>query len=373
LLRDFGIPVCPKHVGNLVEKVGSEWAAHRDREADDYREKRPQPARTCPEPPTVASVHIDGGRIQMRRDGAAPGVHDDRWKETKTAVCMSWVSREHSKDPQPKPPAKFVDPERVRKLAAELRNNARPGKERSRDAEPVPRRKRRRTVKKTGPQKKVRTLVASLANSVAFGWMMMVEVLRRGFDGAVRKACVCDALEYNWTLFRTHLEPLGFVGILDFTHLVSYLHAAAMAHGKEGWSLYLEWLQWAWSGKTEPLIKGLKSAAAAIGPPARNAPDGDPKKAVADALRYVGNHKDKMNYAEYRRRGLPIYSTPVESGIKQINKRVKGTEKFWCTPGAEAMLQVRTAYLSEDGRADRLWSLKRLPARAGGPRRAAAA
>ena len=36
--------------------------------------------------------------------------------------------------------------------------------------------------------------------------------------------------------------------------------------------------------------------------------------------------------------------------VKQFNQRVKGTEKFWLRAGAEAILQGRAAYLSEDGR-----------------------
>ena len=43
----------------------------------------------------------------------------------------------------------------------------------------------------------------------------------------------------------------------------------------------------------------------------------------------------------------------MESVIKQLNRRVKGTEKFWAEGGAEAVLQVRAAYPSEDGRAER--------------------
>ena len=42
-----------------------------------------------------------------------------------------------------------------------------------------------------------------------------------------------------------------------------------------------------------------------------------------------------------------------ESLIKQINARVKGTEMFWDDPqGAEAILHIRAAALSEDGRLD---------------------
>ena len=40
-------------------------------------------------------------------------------------------------------------------------------------------------------------------------------------------------------------------------------------------------------------------------------------------------------------------SSHVESVIKQINYRVKGTEKFWSESGAEAILQLRADYLSD--------------------------
>ena len=48
-------------------------------------------------------------------------------------------------------------------------------------------------------------------------------------------------------------------------------------------------------------------------------------------------------------------SSMVESLIKEVNYRVKGTEKFWDNPeGAEAILQVRAAQLSDDERLERL-------------------
>jgi hypothetical protein len=60
--------------------------------------------------------------------------------------------------------------------------------------------------------------------------------------------------------------------------------------------------------------------------------------------RYLRNNQDHMNYAEYRKQGLPVTSSLVESLIKEINYRVKGTEKFWDNPeGAEAILQLRAA------------------------------
>jgi len=56
----------------------------------------------------------------------------------------------------------------------------------------------------------------------------------------------------------------------------------------------------------------------------------------------------------------------VESVIKQLNRRVKGSEKFWLRGGAEAIVQVRAAYLSDDGRAGRYWTQPRPYARAVG-------
>jgi hypothetical protein len=71
-----------------------------------------------------------------------------------------------------------------------------------------------------------------------------------------------------------------------------------------------------------------------------------PRQIVAQALTYLQNHQSQMKYADYRQQGLPITSSYVESAVKQFNQRVKGTEKFWCEEGAEAILQLRADHLS---------------------------
>ncbi len=57
-----------------------------------------------------------------------------------------------------------------------------------------------------------------------------------------------------------------------------------------------------------------------------------------------------MDYPRYRQEGLPWTSSHVESTVKLFNRRVKGTEKSWGEAGAEEILQLRAAFLSEDGR-----------------------
>jgi hypothetical protein len=54
-----------------------------------------------------------------------------------------------------------------------------------------------------------------------------------------------------------------------------------------------------------------------------------------------------MDYAEYRRRGLPIGSGAVESAIRRvINLRVKGPGLLWYQHNAEAMILMRAAALT---------------------------
>jgi hypothetical protein len=60
-------------------------------------------------------------------------------------------------------------------------------------------------------------------------------------------------------------------------------------------------------------------------------------------------------YDDYRRQGLSIMTSAVESVIKMMNKRVKGSEKFWSEPGAEAILQLRADYLGETETMSRFW------------------
>ncbi len=65
-----------------------------------------------------------------------------------------------------------------------------------------------------------------------------------------------------------------------------------------------------------------------------------------------------MNYPEYRKKGWPIGSGMTEAGVKQFNKRVKGTEQFWLETGVEAILALRALRLSQADPWNRYWSTR---------------
>ena len=371
-LREMlGVPICPSHLRKISQRIGGEWLALRRAEVKAFRDD--SLASAHPEAPQVAAVMVDGGRLQARAEEAGRGITDPGWRETKVACCQTLSSPARAADPQPEPPAKFLDPAEAARLAAEIKSRgagkaARAAKRPER-AKKKPRRRRQRRQRQR-PRKLVRTVVASLANSEGFGWQVAAEVHRRGLHRAARKAYVCDGQRYNWALHEMHLLPWGFIAILDFLHLLGYLYTAAQAaFGKatpQAWECYERWLRWAWSGEVGKLLGGLREASGRLGEPPEGCGEDDPRKVVSEALGYVGNNRKRMDYPRYRMLGLPVSSAPVESTIKQLNRRLKGSEKFWLEGGAEAMLQLRAAHLSEDGTAERYRTHPRPPSRAVG-------
>lgn len=361
------LTISPAHVRRLCARLGREWAARQDQEAVAYQQD--QLPRGYQAPPQVAAVMLDGGRYQVRAANQGRGVVDAAWKETKVACCQTLASAESAKDPQPEPPRKFLEATAVARLVSTMKARQSAG----RSAKPAKPRRRRSKKKRKGPKVLVKTVVATTGDNEAFGWQVAAEVHRRSLDRAERKACVCDGSQALWALFGLHLLASGFLAILDFVHLLTYLYAAAGAVKGKGtpaaWVLYERWLRLAWSGEVASLLAALRAAARQAGEPPPEAAEDEPRQLLADAVTYVTNNRERMDYPHYRRLGLPIFSAPVESTIKQVNRRIKGSEKFWLQGGAEAVLRVRAAYLSQDDRARRLWDQPRPYTRSVGAKR----
>jgi len=198
----------------------------------------------------------------------------------------------------------------------------------------------------------VRTVVATTAAVEEFGWMVSAEAMKRKLYAAKTRAVVGDG--GNWIDPLGQMHFAGWLQILDFLHLLVHLFAAARlayaANAKAAWKLYERMLRDAWGGKTQAVIDTLRSQASRLR--GDSSAGKDASRVVELALAHVERNRERMDYPRYRRMGLPVSSSLVESLIKQINHRVKGSEQFWNNGGLEAVLQVRAAYLSEDGRAE---------------------
>lgn len=357
LQRQADIQIGTKETQRQTEQVGTEWAAARDEQVEQFKQGTLK--RLHAQAPQAASVMLDGAYTQIRAAHESQGVHGQGWNEFKCASLSSLASQVSPIDPMPEPPSKFLNPERVKKIVAEV--SARHGAAKAApqpQTEAKPKRKRRPGLTRR-IVRLVTTFVASMQDAQAFGYMVATETFLRGLDLAQRKGFVCDGLPYNWTIYETHFRPMGFIPILDFLHLLTYLYSAAQAldGGRaRAWQRYEQWLRWAWTGERARLLQALQEASGKIGLPPPGAAENDRRSIVARAATYVANNYDRMEYPRYRKLGLPYSSAPVESAIKQFCRRVKSSEKFWIKPGAEAVLQVRAAYLSQDDRVERLWA-----------------
>jgi hypothetical protein len=178
---------------------------------------------------------------------------------------------------------------------------------------------------------------------------------QRNFFGEGRRAFLGDGLPVNWAIQQRYFAR--FTPILDFVHALSYVFAAAFAGRPqaEGEEIYKRWIQAAWSGQVATIVTELEARSAALGSPTADGAGSDPRELVFESLRYLRNNAERMRYDAYRRQGLPIMTSAVESVIKMMNRRVKGSEKFWSEPGAEAILQLRADYLGETETMSRFW------------------
>lgn len=349
------IKVTRERVQRWTKRVGNERTVEVEASSKSYQ------SLTIPEQwesptdqvPQVACVMVDGGRIQIRDRRAKPKENESNghWRESLVGCLLSMTSAEHAQDPCPTIPKTFVDSTRMGDLSREIKGFHGRSEMPEEPPETSP------DDRASCPKVLVRSVVATRGGQESFGKQVVAAAHARGFHAARRKAFVADGAASNWTIHRKHFSH--YTPVVDFTHAICYVYAAAMA-GRTcttAWREYVQWAQWLWEGSVERVIAAVRARSEQLGPP----PDGDetsPAALVARTLVYLKNQRSRMQYDEYRKLGLPITSSHIESTIKQINRRVKGSEKFW-DEGAEPLLQLAATHISETNDLDRFWKHRR--------------
>lgn len=353
-----------RQINNLANEVGQELAADRDVRTEQYlNASASRPPTAVDVPPDVAAVFFDGGRMRTREPEQGRGVHQPHWRETKNAGFHRMKSAVSAEEPQPELPDCFRNEAYVEKLVKGLKSLKKEGPEEEPEAEqPSP---TSTASAEASPQEPAtwqpetlfRTCLSSLASSDEFGPMMAAEADARGFFTAKRKAFVGDGQGYNWSIQQGWFPD--FVPIADFVHAVEYIYTAAQtvhADASSRWRQYLEWATACWKGDVAQVVADLRVWQSRIGivPEGEKVPESDRRKTLHSVTTYLTNNCSRMDYPRYRREGLPVTSSLAESLVKQISKRVKGTEKFWNDgPSGEAILQLRASVISDGDRLQR--------------------
>ncbi|MGK2884566.1 MAG: hypothetical protein ACSLE8_07290 [Rhodococcus sp. (in: high G+C Gram-positive bacteria)] len=362
------VELTTKRVERLAKRIGQDRVQERELDVGRWDRLPLMQKLGAPpgvKPPQVACVSCDGGRMQ-RCD--LPDEAKSHWCETKVGILLEWDAPEHEGDPCPELPDTFANLAKMDQLTREIHRvaaeKAAPqgavfhSDERGADGAetvenatgpPDPIAQAREAIVFDPPELTARDVAASLSPSRDFGRQLAARAWSLGFAAAAGKAFVADGGSANWGIWDRHFKHLKFVPILDFIHALTYVYAAATAgrSAEEGGRTYLRWITWVWQGNVSQTIAELATQAAQLGPPDDETGETDPRQVVATTLTYLVNQQSRMNYPRYRRDGLPVTSSHIESTVKQINYRVKGSEKFWTDTGGEALLQLRADQLSD--------------------------
>lgn len=303
--RDWKIRLDGKQVQRWSEALGRGMVAQRDRQSQQHREGRyPQgPAN----PPQLLVIGMDGGRYQGKEKNADT---DSRWREDKVVSISSYIPGDGKDSPEARKPKPLVT-----------------------------------------------THVATARDAWAVGVMARVEAERRGYRQAQVVIGMGDGGNWIDPLFdrEFHLDQR----IIDWCHASEHLWDCAKAvHGPQTpaaakMAENLEALLW--YGQVQRVIEQLAQQSQKLGVPQPSDPPQHPRRLLQQNVGYFTRHQKHMDYPVYRAKGWPIGSGVTEAGVKQFNKRVKGTEQFWQEQGIEPILALRSSWISQDERWDCYW------------------
>jgi len=201
--------------------------------------------------------------------------------------------------------------------------------------------KRKTQAWEAGPHARDNTYVAHLGEPDPIGQLLWAEAQRRGWNEALDTQFVADGAKWIWRLVEEHFYDS--VQTVDWYHACSYLSTAAKDLYPDQDHLQARWLK----AHTTCLYQGhAQDIADTLFKEVRSR---DPAL-VADlktAATYFDNNHQRMDYLALREQGYLIGSGTVESGIKQFKARFCGAGMRWSRPGAERMLALRSAVLSD--------------------------
>lgn len=178
-----------------------------------------------------------------------------------------------------------------------------------------------------------------------FASRVLREASRRGFQQTARQVVLADGAPWIWNLTDEHFPQA--TQILDRFHAKQHLSEAAKAiWGTEpGTEVGQNWLP----ERYEELDAGrIDSLIAAY---TRHAETCEEARLCAG---YLQTHRHRMRYPEFQAAGLCTSTGVVEAGCRvAVGQRLKRSGMHWTVRGANAILALRCAKLSD--RFDLFW------------------
>jgi hypothetical protein len=283
-----------------------------------------------PLPPAAAEgelfvVSADGKGVVLRRDPQDPAPPAYRTKGDKASPKRrATVGTAYSVDRYVRTPEQVV--------AALFRDGPRPEAGR-----PRPRHKQ---VWASLPQADV-----PVSGMEAVFVLLLWELCRRNPGRAKEVVYLSDGQESLWDAQQQYLGGHCSVGILDLLHVTPRLWKAAHVFHAEksaGAEAFVrQRLLRVLRGEVASVIQGLRVMGG------RRALTAAKRKALREVCNYLDKNQGRMRYHEYLAAGYPVASGAIEGACRHLVKdRMERAGMHWTVPGAQAMLEVRSAYVS---------------------------
>jgi hypothetical protein len=361
------LSISSERVRRACRRVASDRIDHHRRLEEAYHRKSlPEQAHGKPadaKAPDIACVMSDGGRYQLL-DRSLPASErsarkGEHWKESRIGLLARMTGERHETDPQPTLPPELCYAamaevlSEIGKTGAKLDSPAKTlADEAASDVSSSA-----ASDGLVGPTLEQRSVVASRQSWEAFGPLLASQAWYRGFAAAARKVFVSDGSSTIEKLQRTHFTH--YTSVLDILHALSYSLAAARAVSPDealAEQKYDAWAARIWEGRVEDVIDELIAYGTKLGESPPDVGGDDPREVLRVSRVYYENHASRMDYPKYRREGFPLTSSLMESTVKQVSRRVKGSEKYWSSVGGEGILRLRGESLSDDEPLNGYWS-----------------
>lgn len=182
---------------------------------------------------------------------------------------------------------------------------------------------------------------AGLWEAATFANHLWAEANRRGLEKARLVVSVNDGAAWIWAIVFMCFARC--VQILDWWHAVQYLWViAGVAFGQDTLQA-AAWVNYQKQLLAQSNLRQVLHNVRSLFPHGQPLPD-----PVRKAVLYLFHNRWRMRYREYRRAGCPIGSGTVESACKVVvQQRMKQAGMQWSRTGAQAMLALRCALLSD--------------------------
>lgn len=184
------------------------------------------------------------------------------------------------------------------------------------------------------------TYLAAIVSADDFGPLLRQEAIRRGMGSAQTVVFLGDGAVWVWKLARLNFP--GAICILDYYHACEHLNRLSVALYGEGTALaqrrYRLWKKWLLKDKVADIITQAKADLPQIT---------GTRKLAKVQIGYLERNRSKMLYQTFRTAGYFIGSGVVEAGCKVVvGQRLKQSGMLWSRTGAEHLLAIRCALLS---------------------------